>query len=198
MCGRYQLDKEFEQLMFRFNAQNHYVGYGTKYEIFPTDMVSVVIKENNQNYIEPAKWGLDNYYDKRPLINARGETLGEKKTFKNLFIQSRCIIPASAFFEWRKNADNSKTKMVIAIENAPIFGMAGLYKVEIDAEGNSIKRCTIITTSANEAMSEIHDRMPVILPRDVENIWLDNNIKDTQMLKDFLKSYQGSLILKAV
>jgi len=193
MCGRYQLDYEFEQLMFRFNAYNHYIGYGTKYEIFPTDMVAIVTREGNQNFIDSAKWGLDNYYDKRPLINARSETIDEKKTFRSLFANGRCIIPATGFFEWQKSSDNTKTKMLISVEDAPVFGMAGLYKIEPDASGNIIKKCTIITTSANQQMSEIHDRMPVILNHDAENIWMDNSINDLLMLKDFLKPYSNHL-----
>ncbi|MEA4848829.1 MAG: SOS response-associated peptidase [Clostridiaceae bacterium] len=198
MCGRYQLDYEFEQLMFRFNTQNRYIGYGTKHEIFPTDMVAVVIREWNQNYLDSAKWGFDNPYDKRPLINARAETIDEKKTFKNLFTSSRCIVPATAFYEWKKNSDNSKTKMLISVEEIPVFSMAGLYKVETDTSGNTIKRYTIITTSAGRQMSEIHDRMPVILPKDSEDIWLDNSMNNIQILKELLKPYRGNLLFKSV
>jgi putative SOS response-associated peptidase YedK len=193
MCGRYQLDSEIDQLMFMFNAQNRYMGYGSQKEIFPTNLVAIVTREGNQNFIEASKWGFDNYYDNRPLINARGETVEEKKTFKNMFAHGRCIIPATAFFEWRKNPDGSKTKIQIAIKDTGVFGMAGLYKTETDPNGNTILRCAIITTSANAAMSAIHDRMPVILPSDNAAIWLDNTIGDIPMLKEFLKPYAGDI-----
>lgn len=198
MCGRYQLEFGMEQLMLRFDAYNRYIGYGTKHEIFPTDMVAIITRNSSQNFIDTAKWGFDNHYDKRPLINARSETVEEKRTFKSLFTQSRCIIPATAFYEWRKNSDNSKTKMQISIDNMPVFSMAGLYKAEIDALGNTILRCTIITTSANPAMADIHDRMPVILSPDIENTWLDNMINDVPMLKEFLRPYPGDIKLIAV
>jgi len=198
MCGRYQLEYGIEQLMLRFDAQNRYIGYGTEHEIFPTDLVTIITRNGSQNFIDAAKWGFDNHYDKRPLINARGETVDEKKTFKSLFAQSRCIIPATAFYEWKKNDDNSKTKMQISVESMPVFGMAGLYKSEVDALGNTIIRCTIITTSASPAMSDIHDRMPVILSPNVENYWLDNTITDVLMMKEFLKPYPGNLRLIAV
>lgn len=198
MCGRYQLDSSIEQLMFRFNSQNRYIGYGTKTEIFPTDMVPIVINEGHQNYIEAAKWGLVNYYDKRPLINARGETVDEKKTFKSLFANGRCIIPASSFFEWKKNTDGTKTKIQIIPKNIPIFGMAGLYKTEINIDGSSLLRCIIITIEASPAMTEIHDRMPVILSQEEESIWLDSSISNTIFLKKILKSYGGELNFKAL
>jgi putative SOS response-associated peptidase YedK len=192
MCGRYQLDSEIDQLMFMFNAQNRYIGYGAQKEIFPTNLVAIVTREGNQNFIDASKWGFDNYYDSRPLINARGETVEEKKTFKNMFTHGRCIIPATAFFEWRKNPDGSKTKIQVAVKDTDVFGMAGLYKIETDPNGN-ILRCAIITTSANAAMSAIHDRMPVILPSDNAATWLDNTIGDIPMLKELLKPFAGDV-----
>ena len=192
MCGRYQLEYGMNQLMLLFDASNRYLGYGNKPEIFPTDMVAIIKKEGNQNFIDPAKWGLKSF-DNRPLINARGETLDEKKTFKNLFTHSRCLIPATAFFEWRKNPDGSKTKMQITVEDRPVFAMAGLYKIDQDDKGDIITRCTIVTTSANAEMSKVHDRMPVILPDDFAAAWLDNALDDTSMLKDLLKPYDGPL-----
>ena len=193
MCGRYQLDSEIDQLMLLFNAQNRYIGYGAQKEIFPTNLVAIVTREGNQNYIEASKWGFDNYYDSRPLINARGETVEEKKTFKNMFAHGRCIIPATAFFEWRKNPDGSKTKMQIAVKDTGVFRMAGLYKTESDPSGNTILRCAIITTSANPAMASIHERMPVILPSDITGVWLDNSIGDIPLLKELLKPYAGDM-----
>lgn len=193
MCGRYQLDYGIDQLMLRFNAQNRYIGYGTQEEIFPTNLVAIVTKEANQNYIEASKWGFDNHYDSRPLINARGETVDEKKTFKGMFTHGRCIIPATAFFEWHKNPDGKKTKMHIAVKDTPVFGMAGLYRAEQDENNNTILRCAIITTSANPAMAAIHERMPVILPTAAMEVWLDNRINDIPMLKEFLKPYEGEL-----
>jgi len=193
MCGRYQLEYGLDQLMLKFDAQNRYIGYGTKNEIFPTDRVAIVTREGTQNFIDGAKWGFKNHYDNRPLINARGETVDEKNTFKSLIKNSRCIIPATAFFEWRKNPDGSKTKIRISIKDNPVFGMAGLYRTERDETGDSITRCTIITTSANQAMSDIHNRMPVILPSNISGLWIDNTIDDIPMLKEFFKPYDGEI-----
>lgn len=192
MCGRYQLDYNIDQLKMRFDAQNNYIGYGARKEVFPTETVAIITRRENSNVIEPAKWGLENQYIKRPLINGRGETIYEKKTFKNLFLGSRCIIPATAFFEW-KLENNKKVKFQIRPTDTEAFGMAGLYETRIDGNGNPYIRCIIITTEANEAMSEIHERMPVILAKDKENIWMDPSIKESYVLKEFIKSYSGPL-----
>lgn len=194
MCGRYQLDTGIEQLMLRFDAENRYIGYGSKNEIFPTDTVAIITGEGGHNYIDAAKWGFDNPYDKRPLINARGETVDQKRTFKDMFTNGRCIIPATAFFEWQKNEEKKKTKMLITVKDVPIFGMAGIYRNVLNEDGSKIFRAAIITISANKVMSEIHDRMPVILPADAEKVWLDNTITDALMLKEFLKSFDGDML----
>lgn len=196
MCGRYQLDSGIEQLMLRFDAENRYIGYGSKNEIFPTDMVAIITGEGGHNYIDAAKWGFDNQYDKRPLINARGETVDQKRTFKDMFANSRCIIPATAFYEWQKNEDKGKTKMVITLKDVSVFGMAGIYRRMLNEDGSQIFRFAIITISANKVISEIHDRMPAILPANAEKAWLDNTITDTLMLKEFLKPYDGDMLYK--
>jgi putative SOS response-associated peptidase YedK len=198
MCGRYQLDYGIDELMFMYNAENRYIEYDAKKEIFPTDIVAIVTKERNQNFIDAAVWGFENHYDSRPLINARGETVDKKRTFSSMFEHGRCIIPATAFFEWRKNQDGSKTKMQISVKGMKVFGMAGLYQVEKDENGNILNRCTIITTSANTAMADIHDRMPVILPSDASEAWLDNKINNIPMLKEFLIPYAGNIKITAV
>lgn len=194
MCGRYQLDYDIEQLMMRFDAANNFTGYGARGEIFPTDKVAIIVRKEKQNLIEPAKWGLDNPFGKGALINARGETADEKKTFKKLFLESRCIIPATAFFEW-KTEGKKKIKYNIRPRDAEVFGMAGLYKAEIDDNGNPLLRCIVITTAANEAMLEIHERMPVILDKNQENIWLDPSVREPRLLKEFINSYEGPLTL---
>lgn len=189
MCGRYLLEATSEQLKMRFDSKNNYVGYGTKKEIFPTDVSAVIIRKDNQNSIEAFKWGFN---AEKPLINARGESVAEKATFENSFLNGRCIIPATNFFEWKANG-KEKIKFQIAPKDIDIFSMAGLYKMEIGEDGNVVSSFVIITISANEEMSSIHHRMPVILTKNEEKLWLDNSIKNPYILKGLIKSYRGSL-----
>jgi len=198
MCGRYQLYYDVDLLAGIFDSQNSLDDYEVKDEIFPTDRVPIVIRRSTQNYMVGARWGFKNHYNNRPLINVRGETVDEKKTFKNIFLSGRCIVPATAFFEWRKNHDGSKTKMKITVTNSPVFGMAGLYRTELDEKGNQVLKCAIITTSANKIMSSIHDRMPVILPMNTKDIWLDNTIKDVNLLKGLLIPYRDEITITNV
>lgn len=113
MCGRYQLDTGIEQLMLRFDAENRYIGYGSKNEIFPTDIVAIITGKGGHNYIDAAKWGFDNPYDKRPLINARGETVDQKRTFKDMFTKRRCIIPATAFLNGKRTKKKRRPKCLL-------------------------------------------------------------------------------------
>jgi putative SOS response-associated peptidase YedK len=194
MCGRYLLETDIEQLMMRFDAINNYVGYSSKKEIFPSNTAAVIIRKGNQNIIEAFQWGFN---APKLLINARRETVSEKPTFKNLFLYNRCIIPATGFFEW-KSEGKEKIKFQIHPNNADIFGMAGLYRTYMDEAGNKTTHFVILTTAANEEMSKIHDRMPVILTKNNENLWLDNSITDIFLLDELIKSDEVSLCFKNV
>ncbi len=196
MCGRFLLDADVEELLDRYRRRGFFRDNRVaRSEIFPTNIVPIVTEDQN---IIPMKWGFISPYIKRPIINARGETVDTKYMFKNALIGRRCIIPANAFFEW-KNTGGVKIKYKIFLEDEDIFSMAGLYGDFSDAEGNTIRAFTIITTSPNTFMSQIHDRMPVILPRDKENIWLDTNIQDITAVKDLLKPLdEGRYRLKAI
>lgn len=134
-------------------------------------------------------------FAKRPLINARGETVDIKPTFQYSFYNQRCLIPATGFFEWEK-AESKKIKRKISLNNERIFSMAGLYNVFKDNNGIEYYAFTIITTEANQEMKTIHDRMPVILNREKEKLWLNNNIKAPLILKDLLKPYEGILLIE--
>jgi putative SOS response-associated peptidase YedK len=194
MCGRYLLETDIEQLKMRFDAKNNYLGYNSKKEIFPSNTAAAIIRKGNENIIEGFQWGIN---APKLLINARVETVSEKPTFKNLFLYNRCIIPATGFFEW-KSEGKEKNKFQIYPNNADIFGMAGLYKSYMDEAGNKTTHFVIITTEGNEEMCKIHDRMPAILTKNNENLWLDNSIKDIILLKELMKSDEVSLCFKNV
>lgn len=137
------------------------------------------------------KWGFPNFKQTSSvIINARCETLEERPTFKNIFHSKRCLVPASGFYEWKKTEDK-KEKYLIRTENQELFYMAGLYNTFKDKNGNPFTGFVIITTEANERMSQIHNRMPVIFERkDIDN-WLDNKIKDLTEIKKLLKPYKN-------
>jgi putative SOS response-associated peptidase YedK len=139
------------------------------------------------------KWGLIPFWAKDPrignrLINARAETIAEKPSFKSALKANRCLVPASGFYEW-KEIGGRKMPFLFQLKDISLFSFAGLYDVWKDEQKNEIKTFTIITTNANSFMAPIHDRMPVILTPENENIWLDNAINDVPQLLPLLKPY---------
>jgi putative SOS response-associated peptidase YedK len=115
--------------------------------------------------------------------------LAEKPTFRSAFKKRRCLVLADGFYEWRKEADGkTKTPMYAQLKTGEPFAMAGLWEVWKAPTGESRRTCTVITTEPNELMSSIHNRMPVILPRDLEADWLDDSLEALALLS-ILKPY---------
>lgn len=193
MCGRYALDVDIDVLIAHYKAIIGEGKFDANEEIFPTNIVPI-IKEIEKREIIFVKWGFMPKFTKKPLINARGETVDIKPTFKNSFINKRCIIPATSFFEWEKVVEK-KIKRRISLDEK-LFSMAGLYNEFYDSEGNSYEAFTILTINANEQMKHIHERMPVILSKENEDIWLNENNKNIMKLKDLIVPWQGKLIIE--
>jgi len=142
-------------------------------------------------------WGLVPFWSKSdktkfPLINARSEGIETKPSFRGPFKQRRCIIPASGFYEWQK-VEAHKQPYFIRPVDGRYFAVAGLWDHWQGENGEVINSCAIITTTANTLMREIHDRMPVILGKDIIADWLDPGNGLTDLLA-MLEPYPGSLI----
>jgi putative SOS response-associated peptidase YedK len=124
------------------------------------------------------------------MINARSETVTEKPAFKDSFKNKRCVILADGFYEWM-HKDSSKTPMRILMTSHELFPMAGLWSSYTKADGSRLYTCAIITTAANNTVSPIHDRMPVILTEETKKIWLDPEIRDLSFLSTILIPYDS-------
>ena len=192
MCGRYALDADIDFLIERYKAIIMDTNFNPKPEVFPTNTVPVVRMLDNLQ-IDQLKWGFMPSYAKSPLINARAETVDVKPTFKDSFLNRRCIIPATSFFEWEK-VDDKKIKRRINISEENVFSIAGLYNFFFDKDGNKYEAFTILTTAANDSMKHIHDRMPVIIPREHEYIWLNRNNKNIEVLRELLIPWKSNVI----
>lgn len=162
MCGRFLLESEVEDLVARYNADYSMENYKSG-EIFPSENPLTVIKADDKIKLMPMRWGLPINDSKRLVINARVETVDKKPMFKSSFLKRRCIIPANAFFEW-KTENSKKVKHRISKDSENIFSMGAIY----DDNG-----FVILTMDSTEDMKSIHNRMPLILTREEENIWLD-------------------------
>lgn len=192
LCGRFLLDSDVGDISYRYN----YLGLDydlsieldnkiKKQEIFPTNSIPVIYKEDKVK-IDVFKWGFPTW-NKKVLINSRAETINEKTIFKDSFQNRRCVIPANAFFEWKKT-DNKKQKYRIYLKDTEIFSLAGIYKTFINDKDEKFSAFSIITTEPNEKMRSIHNRMPVILDKNEEKIWLDKN-ENIEELNNIMKPF---------
>jgi putative SOS response-associated peptidase YedK len=175
MCGRFTLVSTLIAITERFHASAPpYLV--PRYNIAPGQDVLCVLRDV-ENHIELLRWGLIPSWAKDPaignrLINARAETVAEKPSFLGAFAKHRCLVVADGFYEWRK-VGKSKVPAYIFLKSRKPFGFAGLYENWRAPDGKEIRTCTIITINSNDLMRPIHDRMPVILPKDVEDHWID-------------------------
>ena len=140
------------------------------------------------------RWGLIPFWAKDAkigyrMINARGETVAEKPSFRTALRKRRCLILADGFYEWQKLGGKQKRPMRITLKSGEPFAFAGLWETWKNPEGETVKSCTIITTSANDYLRPIHDRMPVILPPEMESFWLDKEIDDPIALTSAIAPY---------
>lgn len=189
MCGRYSFAVEDALIRERFGVTVRSAIYKARYNSAPTQKLAVIAGNDKEN-LQFFRWGLIPSWAKDPaigsrLINARAETLTEKPSFRNAFRNRRCIVPATGFFEWKK--EKTKTPYYIYLKEEKIFSFAGLWEEWKSPEGELVHSFTIITTTPNELMAGIHDRMPVILERQNERVWMES--RDEILLKDLLRPY---------
>ena len=197
MCGRYSLIVSYDMVEDRFKIVGGVqMPLAPRYNIAPTQEVLVVTNDGMANRAEMMKWGLIPSWAKDPaignrMINARAETLAEKPSFRTALRKRRCLIPADGFYEWRKDGKR-RIPMRITLKSGEPFAFAGLWEGWKNPEGQWIHSCTIITTEPNDVMSPIHNRMPVILPRESEAVWLDTRSTDGASLTELLTPYTAS------
>lgn len=184
MCGRYNFTVEqseeimeiLEKLNKKFQGKEPKVG-----EIFPTNLAPILIGEGKEITPSLSSWGFPKFDGKGVIINARAETAFEKRMFRDSLVNRRCIIPSTGFYEW----DQEKTKYLFGLENTNALYMAGIYS---SYGGES--RYVILTTQGNESMKDVHNRMPLIIPKQEIEEWIMNQ----GATNDFLKREPPELI----
>ena len=128
------------------------------------------------------------------MINARAEGIETKPSFKRPLRTQRCVLPASAFFEWQGATKGAKTKYRIGRKDGELFGRAGLSDVCKSPGGHELTTCTIITCAPNAVLAPIHNRMPVILLPEDEDAWLDPDMTEVEALTSYLRPYPEDLL----
>jgi len=194
MCGRFNLVRP-GNLQYRFDTINDLADLQPRYNIAPSQQVLIVTSARE---MELVRWGLvpswakDANFGNR-TINARAETIADKPAYRKPLRFQRCLIPATGFYEW-KSTETGKVPYHIRLKSGEVFGFAGLYDVWHGEDGVELRTCTIITTGPNELVAPIHNRMPVIIRREDEAVWLDPEETEPERLVELLKPYPASEI----
>jgi putative SOS response-associated peptidase YedK len=206
MCGRFVIAGNKADLIDAFDVQESVEDeISPSWNVAPTDTVQLVVERLDPDTgelvrrLEPARWGLIPSWSSSAaagarMINARSETVLEKPSFRTAALKRRGIVPADGYYEWRKNEDGSKTPIYLHGRSGSHLGFAGLYEFWRDPATASEQRpagewvvsCTIITRPAGDALGEIHDRTPVIVPPDLRGDWLDPRIDSRPAVQELL------------
>jgi putative SOS response-associated peptidase YedK len=193
MCGRFILLTDLSVIVESFHIGDVACEYRPDRNIAPGRPVAAVIRGDEVNKLVDLRWGLIPSWAKDPAIgnrmfNARAETLAEKPSFRDAFKKRRCLIVADGFYEWQKSG-HVRTPLQFSLKSGRPFGMAGLYETWISSEKKPVRTCTIVTTTPNELIRPVHDRMPVIVGKDFEDRWLDPHFFDSREMLSILKPY---------
>jgi len=191
MSGRYSCTKTKEKIEVRFNVKFS-EDWKPRYNIAPNQDVPIITNKNKEA-ISIARWGLIPSWSLNDatginLINAKSETILSRAPFKQLIYSNRCLILADGFYEWQ-NTGKKKSPFRFTLNNDEAFAFAGLWDAWDNGE-DIINSFTIITTTANSLVKNIHERMPVILPADLEKDWLRDDLSNTE-INNFLQPFQS-------
>lgn len=190
MCGRFTLTAESDAIEQHFDIKGLKV-HKPRYNIAPSQGI-LTIYQNKTFHSEYAymKWGFipnwaSSKLTKTSWINARSETAFEKPVFRQAFAKRRCLIPADGYYEWKPVDEKRKQPFYCHLEGHTIFALAGIWDESLDEAGQPMETCAILTGDANVMLSSIHDRMPIIIPKEYYQDWLDPT-QDNKSLKAIL------------
>ena len=211
MCGRFTLRTPPTEIASLFSVQLpiefQKTPYVPRYNIAPSQQITVILQDHpedaefgeagstdSERLWKLFRWGLIPSWAKDTkigykLINARGETLGEKPSFRNAFKKRRCLILADGFYEWKKTS-SGKVPFHFGLDNGGVMAFAGLWE-RWKKDDPTLYSCTIVTTEANELLGKLHDRMPVILDAADHDKWLDPEFQNTEELQSLLQPYSA-------
>lgn len=199
MCGRFTLLIPGEELAESFRLEATPT-LAPRYNIAPTQPVATVRQnpDSGRRELVHVQWGLVPFWAKDPsigsrMINARSETVAEKPAFRAAFKYRRCLVPASGFYEWRKQNGHKQPHYIHHKDGAPL-ALAGLWEHWQSADGSELESCTILTTTPNEMMSDLHNRMPVILEPADYDVWLQSDGQNQGELQHLLRPADDEML----
>jgi putative SOS response-associated peptidase YedK len=200
MCGRYTQTAAFDELALRFGITVEETGLEDlppRYNVAPSQSVPIVVARNGDRRIVMAKWGFHPAWmkdGKIAPINAKAETVAESRLFQEAVQRGRCLVPADGFYEWKPvPGQKRKQPFYVRLKGGGLFAFAGLYTPPI-ARAGLPATFTIITTTPNELLASIHNRMPVILEPGDERHWTDAAVTDPAAVLPCLRPLPASLM----
>lgn len=204
MCGRKFSDESLSWSVYRDQlnlfADHPPSNFAPNYNIAPTHMVPVCLMEDGNRVLRALQWGLLPFWAKEKkvgysMINAKAETLEEKRSFSPLLKSKRCVVPVSGFYEWQRKSKTDKQAFAISrVDDQPLL-LAGLWASNSNLE---VETYTVITRAPNEFVAQVHNRMPAILEKDDVDTWLDGEWRDAlpllqrEVKNDVLRAYPVS------
>lgn len=196
MCGRFTLASPGEQVAELFGLAS-VPELRPRYNIAPTQEIAIVRRDSaGRRELATARWGLIPFWAKTQeegarMINARAETVASKPAFRGALRARRCLVPADGFYEWRR-IGTRKQPYYFTLRDGRPFAFAGLWERWEGGAGAAVESCAIITTSPNEVVAEVHDRMPVILDRADYETWLDASKGDLERVTALLRPWPAA------
>lgn len=199
MCGRFALTVDPAQLGDEVEGIDFPRQFAPRYNIAPSQPV-LTVPNDGSNAAQFFLWGFipgwakDSSLGSR-LINARGETLAEKPSFRGAYKYKRCLVLADGFYEWKSQPDlKVKVPHFIHLKSRKIFAFAGLWAEWQAPDGSTVRSCTVVTTSPNELIASIHNRMPLILDPESHATWLDVSPRTPESLNHLIKPFPAELM----
>jgi putative SOS response-associated peptidase YedK len=188
MCGRFYRTKELKELQARFQLHAILAALEAQYNIAPTEEALVIAATDKERVAKPMRFGFPNpWIEGGMLLNMRAESFATKPGFRRYLENQRCLVPADGFYEWRRTKKGS-FPFRFGLAAGGLFGFAGIC----DQGGFAI-----ITTESNPLVGQVHNRMPVILRKEEEDLWLDAQVKEFHKLAPLLAPYPADAMSSA-
>lgn len=181
MCGRFVLHTPSADLTLLFQVEEEPEDAAPRYNVAPSQQIPVIrLGKDGKRHLSMLRWGLIPMWARQPPspppVNARSESADVKPTFRDAFARRRCIMPANGFYEWQENEPGKKgpkQPYLVQFPNGGPFAMGAVWERWRNPNGDEIETVCVLTTLANEALTPVHHRMPLILSPDVWDLWLD-------------------------
>jgi putative SOS response-associated peptidase YedK len=189
MCGRFTRNYTWAQIHAMYSLTSVPSNVQPSFNVCPTDTVDVVVRGDDKRVLVPMRWGLIPNWWKKPLkemrvatFNARSDTIATKPMFRESFERRRCLMPASGYYEWVTAPDKSKHPFYFTRADGDVMTIAAIQDGWVNPEGELVRSCAMVIGEPSKFVSEVHDRMPVILdPKDFEQ-WERGALEDAAAL----------------